>query len=138
MAFASAADVAIMVHDLKQREKKEREMLDSHPLVEQTKDYVFAHLHGKISLSEVAEALHVRSNYLSDLFRKYEGISFTDFVLQEKLTLTKNLLTYSNYSYNDIASYLGFSSQSHLGSFFKASTGMTLKQYRNKYKSGVF
>lgn len=129
---------AIMVHDLKQREKKEKEMPDSHPLVERTKDYIFSHLHGKITLSQAAEELHVRSNYLSDLFRKYEGIAFTDFVLQEKLTLTKNLLTYSNYTYNDIASYLGFSSQSHLGSFFRASTGMTLKQYRNKYSSGEF
>lgn len=132
---------AIMVNDLKQREKKEKkdkEMSNSHPLVQETKDYIFSHLHGKITLSEVAEHLHVRPNYLSDLFRKYEGISFTDFVLQEKLILTKNLLTYSKYSYNDIAFYLGFSSQSHLGNFFKNSTGMTLKQYRNKYSSVDF
>ncbi|SCP98839.1 helix-turn-helix domain-containing protein [Anaerobium acetethylicum] len=126
---------AIMVNDLKQRNKKDKEMSNTHPLVKETKDYIFFHLHGKITLNEVAKQLHVRSNYLSDLFRKYEGISFTDFVLQEKLVLIKNLLTYSKYSYNDIAFYLGFSSQSHLGNFFKNSTGMTLKQYRNKFSS---
>lgn len=113
-------------------------MSDLHPLIKETKDYIFSHLHGKITLSEVAENLHVRPNYLSDLFRKYEGVSFTDFVLLEKLVLTKNLLTYSKYSYNDIAFYLGFSSQSHLGNFFKNSTRMTLKQYRNKYSSVDF
>ncbi|MDO4448493.1 MAG: helix-turn-helix domain-containing protein [Lachnospiraceae bacterium] len=128
----------IMVHNLKQRTHNEKNLPETHPLIEQAKDYIFSHLHGKITLHEVADELNVRSNYLSDLFRKYEGISFTDFVLQEKLALVKNLLTYSNYSFNDIASYLGFSSQSHLGSFFKSSTGMTLKQYRNKYFSVDF
>ncbi|WP_408605736.1 hypothetical protein [Anaerobium acetethylicum] len=34
-----------------------------------------------------------------------------------------------------MAFYLNFSSQSHLGNFFKNSTGMTLKQYRNKFSS---
>lgn len=70
---------------------------------------------------------------VSNLFRRHEGISIVDFVAQEKLKLVKNLLTYSNYSYIEIASYLGFSSQSHLGKQFKAQTGMTLKQYRDKY-----
>lgn len=45
----------------------------------------------------------------------------------------KHLLAYSPYSYIEIAAYLGFSSQSHLGKIFKKYTGMTLRQYREKY-----
>lgn len=45
----------------------------------------------------------------------------------------KYLLAYSPYSYIEIATYLGFSSQSHLGKVFKKYTGMTLRQYRGKY-----
>ena len=56
-----------------------------------------------------------------------------DYIFQEKLKLVKNMLIYSRYSYNEIASYLGFSSQSHLGMRFKKSTGMTLHQYRETY-----
>ena len=44
------------------------------------------------------------------------------------VSLTKNLLTYSPYSYIEIATYLGFSSQSHLGKVFKKYTDMTLRQ----------
>ena len=40
------------------------------------------------------------------------------------------MLTYSTYSYSRIASYLGYSSQSHMGAEFKKATGMTLKEYR--------
>ena len=75
----------------------------------------------------------LNANYLSEIFRQHEGLTITDFILREKVGLTKNLLSYSPYSYSEIAAYLGFSSQSHLGKTFKKHTGMTLKQYRDQY-----
>ena len=48
------------------------------------------------------------------------------------------MLIYSPYSYIEISSYLGFSSQSHLGKQFKAITGMTLKQFRDAYSTTEF
>lgn len=40
---------------------------------------------------------------------------------------------HSPYSYIEIATYLGFSSQGHPGKVFKKYTGMTMRQYREKY-----
>lgn len=40
---------------------------------------------------------------------------------------------HSPYSYIEIATYLGFSSQGHLGKVFKKYTGMTMRQYLEKY-----
>lgn len=71
--------------------------------------------------------------YLSELFHKCEGMSIKNFILREKIGLAKNMLTYSGYSYIEIAAYLGFSSQSHLGKQFKKLTGFTLSEYRNTY-----
>ncbi len=68
------------------------------------------------------------------LFREDTGVTLYDYIMQEKLDLAKNLLTFTDYSYSDISSYLGFSSQSHLGKVFKNATGLTLMQYRNKYR----
>ena len=67
------------------------------------------------------------------IFLASEGITISRFILNEKISLTKNLLTYSSYTYSEIAAYLGFSSQSHLGKSFKTETGMTLRQYRLKF-----
>ena len=106
--------------------------------MERAKDYIFAHLHGKITLSETADALHVNQNYLSELFSRTEGTSFTAFVTREKLRLARRMLIYSNYSYIDIANYLGFSSQSHLGKLFKERYGKTLKEYRDEFKPTEF
>lgn len=109
-----------------------------HPVLEQSKDYIYSHLHEKITMQSLAREINISPNYLSELFRKYEGISFSDFVMKEKIALAKNMLIYSPYSYIEISSYLGFSSQSHLGKQFKAITGMTLKQFRDTYSTTEF
>ena len=86
----------------------------------------------------MAEALNLNANYLSELFHKYEGISITSYIQNQKINAVKNLLTYSQYSYIEIATYLGYSSQSHLGKIFKEKTGYTLRQYRNQCSKKEF
>lgn len=111
---------------------------NENPLITQCKDYVFQHLHSLLTVQEVANALHVHPNYLSSLFTTHEGKSLYRYILLQKIDLTRNLLTYSEYSYLEIAHYLGFTSQSHLGKHFKSITGMTLRQYRSSFKKESF
>ena len=77
--------------------------------------------------------LGTNPSYLSTLFKQYEGISFSDFVMREKINLAKSLLIYSQESYGQISATLGFSSQSHMGKHFKKLTGMTPIQFRQRY-----
>ena len=102
------------------------------------KNYIFKHLHGKITVAEIADALGLNANYLSGLFKAKEGISLKDYILNNKIILVKNLLTYSAYNYSEISYYLGFASQSHLGKAFREKTGLTLSQYRAKYQLQEF
>lgn len=101
--------------------------------IQRCKDYIVTHLHGRLPLSQIADALSLNASYLSNLFHHCEGISITEYIRKHKINLVQNLLMYSDYSYSEIASYLGYSSQSHLGRQFKESTGMTLRQYREQY-----
>ena len=123
---------AEMVADLNSQ-KAGRPRKDQNPRVDQCKDYIFKHLHEKIRIQDIADELYLNANYLSEIFHQHEGVTITEFILQEKVGLTKNLLTYSPYTYSEIAAYLGFSSQSHLGKAFRRLTGLTLKQYRDRY-----
>ena len=122
------------VAEIRQQKQDSESTLRKNIWIEQCKDYIFKHLHEKICSRDIAEYLHLNANYLSELFKKYENITLTDFILKEKVKLARNLLSYSPYSYIEIATYLGFSSQSHLGKVFKKYTGMTMRQYREKYK----
>lgn len=122
-----------MVYEIKHRKDIQSPVSQSDFLLNQCKDFIFLHLHEKISTSHIAKALFVNPNYLSGVFKKKEGITISEYILNEKIRLVKNMLVYSPYSYSTIASYLGFSSQSHLSRQFKKAIGMTLQQYRVTY-----
>lgn len=124
---------ACLVQEVKKERTSSETGRNTNSNISLCKDYIFSHLHEKIRISDIAKELYLNPNYLSDLFRKAEGITISGYILQEKLKLVKNMLIYSRYSYNEIASYLGFSSQSHLGMRFRKHTGMTLHQYRETY-----
>lgn len=123
---------ARMVSEIK-NSRNGKTVRDENYHVKRCKDYIFTHLHGKLSLARIADALSLNAAYLSNLFRQCEGISITEFIRKEKINLAQNLLMYSDYSYSEIAAYLGFASQSHLGTQFKKTVGMTLRQYREMY-----
>ncbi|MEE8885400.1 MAG: AraC family transcriptional regulator [Eubacteriales bacterium] len=123
---------ARMVKENQQKEKDVRS-LSGNPYVRQAKDYIFSHLHVKLTVKGIAEALHVSPNYLSAVFSRQEGITLTRYIIYEKVNRAKNMLTYSDYSCSDIAQYLGFSSQSHLGVYFRQATGYTLMQFRKRF-----
>lgn len=106
--------------------------------VTRCKDYIMAHLHGKITVAEIADHLHVNANYLSGLFSKAEGCTILSYIQKNKIELVKNLLTWSDYSYDQIAAYLGYSSQSNMNAHFKKLTGMTLSEYRKSRYSARY
>lgn len=105
----------------------------ANPKIKQCKDYIYSHLHDKLSVQNIAAVLNTNANYLSEIFKKHEGISLSKYIMNEKIARAKNLIIYSDYSYIEIAAYLGFSSQSHLSTQFKKCTGYTPKEYRYKY-----
>lgn len=126
---------AQMVHDHNAEIQNEKQ---SNIYTERCKTYIFSHLHETIHVQAIADQLNLNANYVSEIFHKYEGITITEYIHREKIKLAQNLLIYSRYSYSEIAAYLGYSSQSHLGRQFKKYTGMTMGQYRNKYGTKYF
>lgn len=132
LALRAERHFAELVRDLRSGSPAVRKRQGS-PHINRCKDYIFAHLHEKITIQEIADALYLNPNYLSDLFKKYEGQTIQQYILKKKIRLAQNMLMYSDYSYSKIAAYLGFASQSHMGTQFKKVTGMTLREYRNRY-----
>lgn len=119
-----------VVFDFTRRMKKLRKTtLFSRPVI-QIIDYVYDHLHEKITLAEVAEHLKLSKSYMCDLFRRETGITILQFIHKRRIEAAQNMLTYSDYSYIEISNYLCFSSHSHFIKLFKEETGMTPKEYR--------
>lgn len=128
---------ASMVHELKEQ-KKGASSEKPNPHITQCKNYIYSHLHQKLTVREIADDLNINADYLSSLFKQHEGIPLSQYIMNEKINRAKNMVTYSGYTFLEIAMYLGFTSQSHLGSHFKKITGYTLKQYQDKYGQAVW
>ena len=96
-------------------------------------DYIYSHIHSRITVSELAKHLNFSESYLSKLFHKEMGLPISQYILNLKIEKAKNLLQYSEYSMIDISNYLSFSSQSHFIQVFQKYTGMTPHKYRTKH-----
>ena len=103
------------------------------PLILRCRDLISRRIHTKITVAELAEAMRVNPDYLSQLFSREEGLNISEYIAREKVKVAAGELMFTNKSFDDIAVFLGFSSQSHLGKVFKKWTGMTLRQYRILY-----
>ena len=96
-------------------------------------EYISEHLHNRIMLSDMAEYLNISEAYLSRLFKEETGVSFSDYVNQQKVEAAASLLRYSDYTDSEISSLFCFSSQSYFIKVFRKHTGMTPKAYKKQY-----
>ena len=87
----------------------------------------------KLTVKDLAQAMHINPEYLSQLFSKEEGLPLSEYISKEKARAIAQELIFTSKSYDDIAASLSFSSQSHMGKVFKKWTGMTPRQYRTLY-----
>ena len=96
-------------------------------------DYIYSHIHFRITIKELAEYLGISESYLSKLFKKEMSIPLSQYILELKIEKARNLLQYSDYSISDISNYLSFASQSHFIKVFQKIVGVTPHKYRNQH-----
>ncbi len=96
-------------------------------------DYIYNHIHDRITIQALAEYTGLSSSYLSKLFKKELGVSASDYIREKKIETAENLLKFSEYSLIEISNYLAFSSQSHFIQTFEKIVGTTPKKYRDRY-----
>ena len=96
-------------------------------------DYIYSHIHYRITLEELADYLNLSPSYLSKLFKKEVGITISTYITNLKIDKAMNLLQFSEYTVSDIANYLAFSSQSHFIQVFQKRVGITPHKYRSQH-----
>ncbi len=103
------------------------------PLVDQVNHYVFCHIHEPILVKDIADYIGVTPNYLSGQFRKTVGMPLKQYIIDEKIASSEQLLKYTDYSLQEISSFCAFSSQSRFCAYFERKYGITPAKYRKKY-----
>ena len=95
-------------------------------------DYIYFHMHERITVEDVASAVSLSPNYLNHLFAKEKGQSIQKYISARKIDAAKNMLQYSDYSVTQISAILAYSSVSHFISSFKKATGTTPRDFSLK------
>ncbi len=103
-------------------------------------DYIYEHLHTRMTVAHLARVSNLSETYLSRLFKKETGMAVSTFILNKKLETAKAMLADSSYSIAEISASLAFPSQSYFSNVLKKDCGLTPKQYRdrNAGRSGDF
>ncbi len=96
-------------------------------------DYIYDNIYNEIKIQDIADHIGFTPQYISKLFKKQVGVTLSDYIMSKRIQTAENMLKYTDYAPIDIANYLCFSSHSHFISAFKKRTGLTPKQYREKY-----
>ena len=99
----------------------------------QAMEYIRKNLHTKLLLKDIGFAVKLSPNYLATRFHEETGYTVQDYVRDQRIAVAEIMLKESNYSLTDIASGLGFGSNSHFIKVFREQKKVTPKQYRLRY-----
>lgn len=99
-------------------------------IVKRAISYIHENYKNKISLSNIAEALHTSPSYLSMLFKHETGATITDYLNQIRIEKSRELLSESTMGLLDVSIQSGFENQSYFSKVFKKINGVTPKEYR--------
>ncbi|MGH8094408.1 MAG: helix-turn-helix domain-containing protein [Chthoniobacterales bacterium] len=94
------------------------------------RNFIHQYLGEELSLTKVADVVHISPNYLSEEFKRVTGSKFVDYVARARIEKACKLLCNSNLRISEIAFEVGFQSLSQFNRAFKKLSGKSPKEYR--------
>lgn len=116
----------------KQYTGSERVQAHAPELVTRIARYIGEHYQELKNLGEIASAMKLHPNYLTQLFNKATGISLWDYVIRLRIAHAQRLLLMSNLSVLEVALESGFCSISRFHAAFKRLCQSTPRQFRQR------
>jgi two-component system response regulator YesN len=98
--------------------------------------YIGAHLGEPIRCETMAASVNLNGSYFSRLFKKELGVSFTEYLMRERIARSRELLARTRMSFEEITWAVGLENVSYFHRVFKRYTGMTPKQARKDPAGG--
>lgn len=104
-------------------------------LADEIAGYITTHLDEDLTTQTVAEYFEVSREHLSRIFHQHHGITYQQYVLNQRMAAARGLLTKeNNYSLLDIALAVGFQSHAHFSRVFHKHAGITPGQFRKLHQ----
>ncbi len=95
------------------------------------KDAVREGLGEELSVAALAERFAYHPNYLSQMFKQETGRSLQEYIIHERMDLSKRLLS-KGMPVGDVALRVGYGNVTHFSRIFKKNEGLSPKQYQQR------
>jgi AraC-like DNA-binding protein len=112
----------------------DRPAASSGHLIRRTKEFLEAEFANPIRLHQVGRAVGASPAYLTDLFRRVEGVSLHRYVVQLRLARALVELPHAD-DLSTLALDVGFSSHSHFSASFRRAFGCTPSELRQAMRN---
>lgn len=93
-------------------------------------EYINEHLHRNLTLTEIAVEMEMSQYYFCRLFKQSIGMTPHQYLIQQRVERSKQLLKQPEQKIVDIASQCGFANPSHFSKCFRRWTGISPQQFR--------
>lgn len=97
------------------------------------KQYMQEHLGDQISLEDMARLVYLSPVYLSTLFKKETGMTFTNYLIEVRIEQTKKLLKTTSLGIAEIARMVGYKDVKHFSKLFIKLVGIKPVKFRKFY-----
>lgn len=95
------------------------------------RQYVRQHYDEDVSLTKLADYVHVNATYLSHVFKQETGQNLADYIREIRLEKAKEFLRKPDLKVNEISRRLGFQTPAYFSYFFKKCTGVSPREFRD-------
>lgn len=109
---------------------QKRNQLQMSSTVCKIKQYIKENLAEDLSLDQLSEVVFLTPNYISTLFKKETGVSFSAFVGMQKMEYAKKLLCQTKLKIYEVAEAVGYRDVQYFSRIFKKTFGKQPTDYR--------
>lgn len=103
-------------------------------MVEALGEYIRENVGEDISNTELGAIFGYHPFYISNVLKAAKGMTLKQYITKYRLDLAKRMLEAGSGSIAEIADACGFTDASYFTKTFRQATGVTPKEYRNKFK----
>ncbi len=88
-----------------------------------------------IDPEKIREEFHYSEQYLSQIMKKYTGMSISKYCIEHRLSAAEQLLKRTDMSIQDMIEYLGYENKSYFYRIFRQKYGVTPQEYRKNHSA---
>lgn len=102
------------------------------PEIQTVKQYVVKHIDQDFTVKQAAQLCSMSESYFSHLFKKEMGLSFVDYVNQQRVRAAEKLLLHTDMRINEVAAAVGVDNPNYFSVLFKKVRGESPQTYRRR------